>query len=111
MAIYYVEDSHYEVREKLGTYTLVLNKGTCDCEVWDMSEISCVHACAAIEMEHDNVEFKWSMTMRRVLRITTITRKHGQKHVQGLYSLYQIVVLAQYPICWPIASRTYQSVR
>ena len=56
MVVYYAGDSHYELREKLGTYTLVLNRGTCDCKVWDMCEIPCVHACAVIQIEHGNVE-------------------------------------------------------
>ena len=56
MTVYYAGDSHYEVREKLGTYTLVLNKGTCDCKVWDMSGIPYVHACTAFHVEHGSVE-------------------------------------------------------
>ena len=56
MTICYAGDSHYKVREKLGTYTLVLNKGTCDCKVQDMSGILCMHVCAEIQMQHGNVE-------------------------------------------------------
>jgi len=56
MAIYYAGVNHYEVREKLGTYTLVLNRSTCDCKVWDMFGILCGHAYSAIQMKHDNVE-------------------------------------------------------
>ena len=56
MVVYHAGDSHYKVRKKLGTYTLVLNRGTYDCKVWDMSRIPCAHACASIQMEHDNLK-------------------------------------------------------
>ena len=40
------------MREESGTYTLVLDKKTCDCKVWDKSSIPCVHAIAVIQVEH-----------------------------------------------------------
>jgi len=75
MAIYYVRDSHYEVKEKLGSYTLVLNKRTCNCKVWDMSWISCVHVCVAIQVDHGKIE----NYLHRCL-----ARKHGQEHMHVL---------------------------
>ena len=56
IAVYYGGDSHYKVWEKLGTHTLILNNGTYDCKIWDMSGIPCLHACAAIQVEHGTVE-------------------------------------------------------
>ena len=68
MTIYYAGDSHYEVRKKRGSYTLVLNKETCDCKVWEMSQIPCVHGCAAIQLDHGKVECMVIIAMKSMVK-------------------------------------------
>jgi len=49
-------DNHYEVRVEFGSYTLVLDKGTCHGKVRDKSSIPYVHAIAAIQLELGKLE-------------------------------------------------------
>jgi len=54
--VFYAGDNHYEMREGSRTHTLMLDKTTCDCKVWDKSSIPCVYSIAATQVDRSEIE-------------------------------------------------------